>query len=99
MQKPVLIIAAMEDVELDYVITKLKDVREIEYKSFKFFEGKMFDKDVVICVSNIGLINAGIAVTIGIEKYNPNIIINEGVAGGYIKDIHKGDVVVRIRCN
>ena len=80
MEKTILIIAAMEDVELDYLKTKLKNIKEIEYKSFKFFEGEISEKRIVLCVSNIGLINAGIACTIGIEKYSPSIIINEGLA-------------------
>lgn len=99
MERPILIVAAMEDVELEYLITKLENARKREYKSFKFFEGKINGNEVVICTSNVGLINSGIATTIGIEKYNPRIIINEGVAGGYIETIHKGDIVIRSRFN
>lgn len=80
MEKTILIIAAMEDVELDYLKTKLKNIKEVEYKNFKFFEGEIDTKKIVLCASNIGLINAGIACTMAIEKYNPDIIINEGLA-------------------
>ncbi len=80
MENTILVIAAMEDIELDYLKTKLKNTKEVEYKSFKFFQGEILEKNIVLCVSNIGLINAAIACTIGIEKYNPSIIINEGVA-------------------
>lgn len=96
MNRPILVIAAMEDIELNYLITKLKNIKEIYYKSFKFIEGKLLKKDIVIIISNIGLVNAAIATTIAVEKYNPCIIINEGLAGGYSKDIHTGDIVIGI---
>ena len=94
MQNPVLVICAMEDVELDYIKTISENLRKIEYKSFIFYEGKISGKDVVLCVSNIGLINASVATTIAIEKYNPRLIINEGVAGAYPENVRTGDIVI-----
>lgn len=80
MKNTILIIAAMEDIELNYLKTNLKNIREVQYKSFKFFEGEMLDKKIVLLESKVGLINAAISLTLAIEKYNPNIIINEGIA-------------------
>ena len=97
MKDVILIIAAMEDVELDYLISKLKNLKKIEYKHVFFYEGNMFDKNIVFCVSGIGTINMAVALTIAINKYNPKIVINEGVSGGYTKDIKKGDIIPAIR--
>ena len=94
MQGKVLIIAAMEDVELGYIKEKVEDLKRIEYKGFKFYEGKIFKRQVVICVSNIGLINAATALTVCIERFNPTVIVNVGLAGGYTKDLHRGKVVI-----
>lgn len=80
MKETILIIAAMEDVELNYLKTKLKNIKEMEYKSFKFFEGEAFEKKIILCVSNIGLINSAVACTVAIDKYKPSMIINVGVA-------------------
>lgn len=80
MKKDILIIGAMEDVELNYLKCILKNSKRIEYRSFVFYEGELFGKNVVLCISNIGLINAGMACVIAIERYNPRIIINEGLA-------------------
>ena len=96
MKDVILIIAAMEDVELDYLISKLKNLKKIEYKHVFFYEGNMFDKNIVFCVSGIGTINMAVALTIAINKYNPKIVINEGVSGGYTKDIKKEDIVIGI---
>lgn len=94
MQKDILIIAAMEDVELDYLKSKLNNLKKTEYKGFIFYEGNMARKDVVLCTSKIGLINASICTAIAIEKYNPKIIINEGVSGGYTNEASRGKVVI-----
>ena len=80
MEETILIIAAMEDVELNYLKTSIKNIKEVEYKSFKFYEGEVLKTKIILCETKVGLINAGIALTLAIEKYNPSIIINEGVA-------------------
>lgn len=94
MKEKILIIAAMEDVELDYLKSKLEDKIDTEYKGIRFFEGKLSGKNVILCASDVGIINSAIAVTIAIEKYKPDIIINEGVAGGYTKSVRKGTIVI-----
>ena len=96
MEKDILIIAAMEDVELDFLKNKLNNLKNNEYKGFNFYEGKIAEKDVVLCTSKVGLINASISTTIAIEKYNPKIIINEGLAGGYINETDRGKIVIGI---
>ena len=80
MQNPILIIAAMEDKELNYIKTKINNIKKIEFKKFIFYEGEIFGKDIVICASDIWLINAAAATTIAIEKYKPKAIINVGLA-------------------
>ena len=49
MEKNIAIIAAMEDVELDYLKSKLENLKEVNYKSFKFFEGKINNKNIILC--------------------------------------------------
>ena len=77
--KTVLIIGAMEDVELGYLITKLSNCKEKNYKGFCFYEGELVGTRAIICTSGIGLINASICTTIGVQMYNPDFIINIGL--------------------
>lgn len=92
--RPIMIIAAMEDTELNI----LKRINKIENKTqmetCTFYETTINNYPVVLCCRNIGCIQASNAVTIGIMKYNPIAIINEGLAGAHGKDIHKGDIVI-----
>lgn len=92
--RPILVIAAMEDVELEFLKEKLDNIKEVKNKVCTFYEGEIEKIPVVLCLSDIGVINAAASVTYGIEKYNPKVIINEGVAGGSRKDIRIGDLVV-----
>lgn len=94
MDRPILVIAAMEETELDFLKEKLNNSKRIESKICTFIEGEMYDKSVVLCVSNIGVINAALSLTLAIEKYNPIAIINEGLAGGYGENVHTGDIVI-----
>ena len=68
MNKPILVIVAMEDVELDYIESKMEDLNKVKYKGFSFFEGKLLGEDVVLCESKIGLINSAVSVTIRDRK-------------------------------
>ena len=92
--RPILVIAAMEDAELNFLKDQLLSAKRIENKICTFIEGEIFGKNVVLCASNIGTINAAASLTLAIEKYNPKAIINEGLAGGIGNKVHTGDIVV-----
>ncbi len=93
-KRPILIIAAMEDTELNILKKINKIENKIQMETCTFYETSINNYPVVLCSSNIGCIQASNAITIAILKYNPIAIINEGLAGAHGKDIHKGDIVV-----
>ena len=93
-KKRILIIAAMANVELNYLLEKLKDKKEEHADLCTFYTGKMKDLEIIMCNSKIGIINATAAIVYAIEKYHPDIIINEGCAGGCTKNLNVGDVVI-----
>ncbi|MCG7656749.1 5'-methylthioadenosine/adenosylhomocysteine nucleosidase [Wielerella bovis] len=63
-------------------------------KSFTFYTGKYEGKDIVLCQSGIGKVNAAIATTLLIEHFSPDCVINTGCAGGIGKGLKVGDVVI-----
>lgn len=93
-KQPILIIAAMEDVEMHYLKKEIENIKRVESKIATFYKGEILETPIVLMVSNIGTINSAAAITLGIEKYNPSIIINEGIAGGYGRNIHTKDIVI-----
>lgn len=48
----------------------------------RFCVGKLFNRDVVIVFAGIGKVNASLTTQMLIDKYNPTLIVNFGVAGG-----------------
>lgn len=98
MEKPILVISAMEDVELEYLKAKLKNVKIEKNKVCTFYEGEMLEKSVVLCSSEVGIINSASSITLGIEKYTPKAIINQGTAGGYGNKICRGNIVIGTEC-
>ena len=93
-KKRILIIAAMADVELNYLLESLENKKEEITDLCTFYIGKMKNLEIIICNSKIGIINATAATVCAVEKYHPDIIINEGCAGGCTKDIDVGDIVI-----
>lgn len=87
------IIAAME-VEARELISHIdnKQVKIIGAVEYTF--GTLYGKDVVIAISGEGKVNAAMCTQAMIMAFNPDIIINTGVAGGLADDLKTGDTVV-----
>ena len=94
MKNPIMILGAMEDVELNVLKERLSLLKVYKEKSYTFYEGTICGKDVVLGAINIGIINATIATFIGIKKYNPQLVILQGIAGGHGYEVHVNDIVV-----
>jgi len=96
-QRPILIQGAME-AEISLYKEELEDMQEKEIHGYIFYEGKLDGYPIVLSKTNVGVINVTASTTIGIINYNPCIVINQGVAGGITRDIHKGDLVIGTTC-
>ena len=93
MKRPILIAAAM-DVEFDFLKSKLEKMIYRNLYGYGVYEGEMFGYPVVILNTGAMEVNAAIATTIAIHNYNPELILNEGTAGGHGLSVHKGDIVI-----
>ena len=91
-KRPIMIIAAMEKTELN--VLKEDNMNVVIDGTCKFYETEIYGYPVVLCASNVGCINTSVAMILGIKKYNPIAIINEGLAGAMSKDIHKHDLII-----
>ncbi|WP_018758997.1 5'-methylthioadenosine/adenosylhomocysteine nucleosidase [Paenibacillus terrigena] len=52
------------------------------------------DRPLILVESGIGKVNAAVAVTLLIERYQPDLIINAGSSGAFAEGLKVGDVVV-----
>ena len=62
--------------------------------SYEFWEINYKNHSIIISLTQKGIINASIATTIAIQKFNPDLIINQGCAGGHVSKLKLGDIVI-----
>ena len=89
----ILVVVAME-VEAKVLLEQMSNIKEKNKYGYTFYEGNIEDKNIVILLSGVGLINASSALTTAIIEYNPKTIINYGIAGAMSKDIHTKDIII-----
>src|SRR5690242_6616584 len=80
----VLVQAAIEP-ELKPLLAALEEAKEVRIGSWTFWTGRMTGKTgmktVVVSRTEVGPINAAAATALGIQAFQPGIIINQGTAG------------------
>ena len=87
------IICAMQ-LEADGIIELTQNKTTETINKMTFTSGTINGKDVVIVVCSEGKVNAAMCATTLILKYNPNIVINSGVAGALSSKVSIGDIVI-----
>lgn len=87
------IICAMQ-IEADGIIDLCENVKMKTDKKMNFILGTLHGKEVCVVVCGVGKVNAAMCALLLIEKYNPEIIINSGVAGALSPIVGIGDIVV-----
>jgi len=97
MQNPIAIIGAMQ-AEIDEILKYLENKKKTKWKEFVFYEGKLFDKEVVLVKSGVGKVFAALATQKLIDTHSPSVIIFTGVAGAINPKYEIGDIVVAEDC-
>ncbi len=89
-----ILLQGAEPSETEFLESKLENSEIVIIGGFTFTKGKYENQDIVISRTKVGEINAAAATSIGIIEFEPDIIINQGTAGGHGKNVHKGDFVI-----
>ena len=87
------IIGAM-DIEVAGFKKYIKNLTVEKHAFFEFSRGVIHDKEVVVVMCGIGKVSAAICTQLMIDKYNPDIIINTGVAGGLHENLSIADIAI-----
>ncbi|WP_028331132.1 5'-methylthioadenosine/adenosylhomocysteine nucleosidase [Brachyspira alvinipulli] len=91
--KRIAIIGAM-DSEITNFKGMIENIEEIEIANIIYYKGTLCGKNIVLLKSGIGKVNAAIATTIAIERFNVEKIIFTGVAGSGNPDYDISDIVI-----
>lgn len=87
------VIGAMEQ-EVEALRLAIEDSQtEIIAKS-EYTVGKYAGHDVILLKSGIGKVNAAMSTSILLEKFNPDMVINTGSAGGFDASLEVGAIVI-----
>lgn len=87
------ILVAMEE-EIKLLTEEISDTSITEIAKQTFYDGTIHNKPVTIVKSGIGKVNASIATTLLIQKFNVDVVINTGSAGGIAEELSIGDLVI-----
>lgn len=93
---PIAIINAMQK-EHERLASLLTNAKKVHTGSAHFVEGRLDGKCMVLSVCGIGKVNAAVGAVEMIRRYNPQAIVNTGVAGGLDKSLHVMDIVAGAR--
>lgn len=87
------IMGAMPE-EIEPLISKLDNIREIDYAANRYYEGSYKGVSVVVAYSKIGKVFATLTATILIEKFGCDRLLFSGVAGGISDELAIGDLII-----
>ena len=87
------IIGAM-DKEVEELKASMDAVSVVEKAGMEFYNGILEGKGVVIVRSGVGKVNAAACTQLLIDKFNPDVIVNTGIAGSLDAKINIGDIVL-----
>ena len=91
--KRIAIIGAM-DSEITNFKGMIENIEEIEIANITYYKVVLCGKNAVLLKSGIGKVNAAIATTIAIERFNVEKIIFTGVAGSGNPNYNISDIVI-----
>ena len=81
-------------IEADGLLSLAKNKETKTIAKMNFTKCTLFDKEVVIVICGCGKVNAAMCTLALIHNYNPDVIINSGVAGSLSERVSIGDIVV-----
>lgn len=87
------VIGAMEQ-EVELLRGALQNVTTEAIANSEYTVGTYEGKEVVLLKSGIGKVNAAMSTTILLEKYQPDVVINTGSAGGFDPELSVGSIVI-----
>lgn len=91
------IIGAMNE-EIELLLGAMERVEETRAAGIVFHQGKLHGKDVVVCKSGVGKVNAAVCTQLLVDRFQVKTVLFTGVAGAVDPELNIGDLVVSTDC-
>jgi adenosylhomocysteine nucleosidase len=91
------IIGAMNE-EIELLVGQMEQVILSSKAGITFREGNFLGKQVVVCRSGVGKVNAAVTTQILIDRFGVEAVIFTGVAGALDPELNIGDIVISSEC-
>lgn len=91
------IIGAMDE-EIARYREKITDAVTVEKAGITYYQGKWEGKEIVLCKSGVGKVNAAVTTQLLIDQFQVDRVIFTGVAGAVHPELNIGDIVVSTEC-
>ena len=98
MKEFLILVAVAMEVEGQWLLNKMENLEEVSIGGYKFYKGKIYNRDIVMSFTKVGVINAAAALGIAINKFNPSVVINMGIVGATDLNMHIKDIVIGESC-
>ncbi|MCQ2382471.1 MAG: 5'-methylthioadenosine/S-adenosylhomocysteine nucleosidase [Clostridia bacterium] len=82
------------DEEVDFLINTFRPNKHEIIHGYNFYVSEYKSHKIVICLTGRGLINACISTQLAIEKFRPELVINQGCAGSHKKELSIGNIII-----
>lgn len=87
------IVSALQE-EMNFIKNELRLETQERVGIRDYYIGTLYNKEVVMAYTNCGKVSAATTITVLIERYQVDLIIFTGVAGGAGEEVEIGDVVI-----
>lgn len=92
--KPLIAIQGAMDGEVIALLEAMETYKEEKFGTYSFYIGKIEAMPLIVSRTEIGMANAAAATTLLIDKYHPDLIINQGTAGGHDPNLRVFDTII-----
>ena len=89
----ILIQGAMKE-EINILCDYFKPCKSETIHNYDFYICEYNDNKIIISLTQSGIINTTIATMLAVEHFLPNIVINQGCAGGHKPNHNLGDIII-----
>lgn len=91
------LLGAMDE-EIALLLADMNDKETVVASGITFTKGSLYGKNVVVCKSGVGKVNAAVTTQVLIDRFEVSAILFTGVAGAAHPELNIGDIVISSSC-